>query len=261
MTHWWQDLFDEKYLRMFAEARPPLRTEQEVEALLALLAQTCDEPARVLDLACGYGRIALPLARAGHLVTGFDLSAYLLDKARTTAAEAGLAVAWREGDMRTLPADWSGQFDAVLNMFSAFGYFDDAADNQQVLAEVARVLKPGGVFILDLSQRDAVVRNFRPTDWFEIDDLLVCVSREFDALTGASTEYWLWSDEQGERQSLYFRVHLYTATDLVRMLREAGLEPFACYGNLATPLDDNPFEPFSSRLVMVARKARGGKDG
>lgn len=254
MTHWWQDLFDEKYLRMFAEARPPMRTEQEVEALLALLEQHCGEHAAVLDLACGYGRIALPLAQAGHPVTGFDLSAFLLDEAKAAAVQAGTAVTWQEGDMRTLPAGWTAQFDAVLNMFSAFGYFDDDADNQQVLAEVARVLRPGGIFILDLSQRDAVVHNFRPTDWFEVDDLLVCVSREFDAISGASTEYWLWSDEQGQRQSLYFRVRLYNATELTTMLQAAGLQPLAYYGNLATPLDENPFEPFNSRLVIVAKK-------
>ena len=137
MTHWWQDLFDEKYLRMFAEARPPMRTEQEVEALLAVLEQHCDQPADVLDLACGYGRIALPLAQAGHQVTGLDLSPVLLDAAKTASARSGVTVTWQAGDMRTLPAGWTAQFDAVLNMFSAFGYFDDAADNQQVLAEVA----------------------------------------------------------------------------------------------------------------------------
>ena len=112
------------------------------------------------------------------------------------ARDADIGATRQEGDMRTLPAGWTAQFDAVLNMFSAFGYFDEAADNQQVLAEVARVLRPGGIFILDLAQRDAVVHNFRPTDWFEVDDLLVCVSRQFDAITGNSTEYWLWSDEQ-----------------------------------------------------------------
>lgn len=254
MTHWWQDLFDEKYLRMFAEARPPLRTEQEVEALLALLAQYCGEPAQVLDLACGYGRITLPLAQAGHQMTGLDLSGFLLGQARAAAQQTHAAIAWQEGDMRTLPADWSGRFDAVLNLFSAFGYFHEPEDNQQVLAEVARVLRPGGVFILDLAQRDAVVHNYRPTDWFEIDDLLVCVSRQFDAITGINTEYWLWQDEQGERQSLYFSVHLYTATELTQMLRAAGLEPVAYFGNLTPPLDDNPFEPFSSRLVIVSRK-------
>jgi hypothetical protein len=116
------------------------------------------------------------------------------------------------------------------------------------------VLKPGGVFILDTAQRDAIAHSYRPTDWFEVDDLLVCVSRAFDGVSGANTEFWLWTDEQGERQSLYFRVTMYTATELTRMLRAAGLEPIAYHGRLATPLDDQPFEPFTSRLVIVARK-------
>ena len=80
MTEWWQDLFDEKYLKLFAEARDPLRTAQEVEGLMALM-QRHGVPAggEVLDLACGYGRIALPLAELGYRMTGFDLSSVLLD--------------------------------------------------------------------------------------------------------------------------------------------------------------------------------------
>lgn len=260
MTEWWQDLFDEKYVKLFAEARDPLRTAQEVEGLHALLARHGVPAAwrsQVLDLACGYGRISVPLAQLGYQVSGFDLSAHLLERAKLAAQEAGAAIEWQQGDMRALPAAWQGHFDAVINIFSAFGYFEQPEENQRVLAGVADVLRPGGVFIIDLSHRDSVIHRFRPTDWFEIDDLLVCTSRQFDAISGINTEYWLWTDDHGERQSLYFKVHLYTATELVRMLRLADLEPVAYHGLLASPPDDYPFDAFESRLVVVARKTLG----
>ncbi len=242
MAEWWQDLFDEKYLRLFAEARGPLQTAQEVEGLTALM-QRHGVPAygEVLDLACGYGRVAVPLAELGYRVTGFDLSPVLLARAEAAAGQAGVEIEWRQGDMRQLPAAWSGRFNAVINIFSAFGYFEQPEENQRVLSAVAQALQPGGVFIIDLSHRDSVIHRFRPTDWFEIDDLLVCTSRQFDAISGINSEYWLWTDERGERQSLYFKVHIYTATEL-----------------LASPPDSFPFDPFTSRLVLVAKKPLDG---
>ena len=257
MTEWWQDLFDEKYLKLFAEARDPLRTAQEVEGLMALMQRHgVPEGGEVLDLACGYGRIALPLAELGYRMTGFDLSSVLLDRARIATEQAGADIEWQQGDMRELPAGWSGRFDAAINIFSAFGYFDQPDENQRVLEAVADVLKPGGVFIIDQNHRDGLAHHYRPTDWFEIDDLLICTSRQFDAISGINTEYWLWADEHGERQSLYFKIHVYTATELTRMLRQAGLEPVAYHGQLASPPDDYPFDPFTSRLVVVAQKPR-----
>ncbi|MEA3337457.1 MAG: class I SAM-dependent methyltransferase [Chloroflexota bacterium] len=255
MTEWWQDLFDEKYLKLFREARDPLRTAQEIEGITALLGLNgVQEGAEILDLACGYGRISVPLAQIGYSMTGLDLSTVLLDSARETTAQSDQDVSWQQGDMRELPEQWTGRFDAVINIFSAFGYFEDPAENQRVLSEVQRVLKPGGVFIVDLTHRDYIMSSFRPTDWFEIDDLLVCTSREFDPISGMNQEYWLWADERGERHMLSFRVHVYTATELTRMLSQAELEPVAYYGALAAPPDLLPFQALSRRLVVVSRK-------
>lgn len=256
MSEWWQELFDEKYVRLFAEARDPVRTIQEVEGIAALLADHgVPEGGQVLDLACGYGRITLPLAQHGYRMTGFDLSTHLLVRAREASAPGGLAISWRQGDMRSLPVEWEGRFDAVLNIFSAFGYFDQPEENQKVLTEVSRVLRPGGVFLIDLAHRDAIMAAFRPTDWFEVDDLLICATRSFDPISGMNTEVWLWADEQGQRQSLFFKVHVYTATELTRMLHQAGLQPLAYHGALAAPPQELPFEQTSRRLVVVAHKA------
>jgi SAM-dependent methyltransferase len=98
---------------------------------------------RVLDVACGTGNVALPLARAGAVVTGVDIAPNLLVQGRERAAAEGLAVKFDEGDAEQLPyAD--GSFDAVVTMFGAMF----APRPEVVASELARVLKPGGLLAM-----------------------------------------------------------------------------------------------------------------
>jgi SAM-dependent methyltransferase len=98
---------------------------------------------RVLDVACGTGNVALPLARAGAVVTGVDIATNLLVQGRERAAAEGLAVKFDEGDAEQLPyAD--GSFDAVVTMFGAMF----APRPEVVASELARVLKPGGLLAM-----------------------------------------------------------------------------------------------------------------
>jgi len=98
---------------------------------------------RVLDVACGTGNVALPLVRAGAVVTGVDIATNLLVQGRERAAAEGLAVKFDEGDAEQLPyAD--GSFDAVVTMFGAMF----APRPEVVASELARVLKPGGLLAM-----------------------------------------------------------------------------------------------------------------
>jgi SAM-dependent methyltransferase len=95
---------------------------------------------QVLDVACGTGNVALPLARAGAVVTGVDIATNLLLQARERAVAEGLAVRFGEGDAEALPYE-DGAFDAVVSMFGAMF----APRPERVASELGRVLKPGGV--------------------------------------------------------------------------------------------------------------------
>lgn len=98
---------------------------------------------RVLDIACGTGNTAIPLARAGAIVTGVDIATNLLQQARERAAAEGLTIAFDEGDAEALPyADAS--FDAVTTMFGAMF----APRPELVASEFARVVKPGGLLAM-----------------------------------------------------------------------------------------------------------------
>jgi SAM-dependent methyltransferase len=97
----------------------------------------------VLDVACGTGNTAIPLARRGATVTGLDIAPNLLVQARERAAQEGLAIQFDEGDAEQLPYA-EGAFDAVVSIFGAMF----APRPEVVAAEMARVLKPGGALAM-----------------------------------------------------------------------------------------------------------------
>ena len=96
----------------------------------------------MLDLACGHGRHSVELARHGCAVTGVDLSEPSLALAAARAAEAGVEVRLERADMRRIAFD--AEFDAVINMFTAFGYFVDDAENRLVMVASPPLWRPAG---------------------------------------------------------------------------------------------------------------------
>src|SRR5690606_33690977 len=118
---WWETHFDAYYLLEYEPIFDLERDRREVARLLDLLALPVG--ARVLDVPCGQGRHVHLLAEAGLDVTGLDYSAHLLKAARKRGTARTLR--YVRGDMRTLPDEWSGRFDAVVNLFTSFGFFLD----------------------------------------------------------------------------------------------------------------------------------------
>ena len=152
---WYVDGFGEHYLELYAH-----RNEREAELALALLERSGRLAAsqRLLDLACGGGRHLAGLGRRGQRAVGLDLSPVLLAAARGRL-RPGLALV--RGDMRQLPFQ-ADCFDGALSMFTSFGYFREDAENWQVLAELARVLRPGGWLFFDFLNRRHLEQRLVP---------------------------------------------------------------------------------------------------
>ena len=247
MDNWCETYFGEEYIRLYCSVLTPEREAAEVDAIVAVLA--LQPGTAILDLCCGQGRHLVPLAQRGYKMTGLDLSEYLLGIARKRAEEAGVAVEFHQGDMREIP--WAGRFDAVINMFTAFGYFDDESENQKVLHAVRRALKPGGKLLMEMMPRDRLARIFQARDWEQFEDgTIAWYEREFDAVTGINTQRTTYRTPDGALHHRGHRVRVYTPTELCRMLREAGLEPVTVLDGS----DGTPYTMDSYRMAILAQK-------
>ena len=244
---WYEEFFGEDWLELAALRIEDERTRAEVDFVVGALELAPD--ARVLDLACGHGRHSLELARRGYRVSGLDLSAPSLEVARGRAADDGLAVEFGECDMREIP--FEDEFDAVLNLFTAFGYFDDEREDRRVLEAVARALHDGGAFLLDTIHAPFLYRHFQPQAWTELDDgTLFLEDRRLDLRRGRIDTRWVGARPDGTRSELWSSVRLYTLSDLAGMLSDAGLEVERAYGGF----DGSELGVDSRRLIVVARK-------
>jgi SAM-dependent methyltransferase len=236
-------LFSEDYLYFMEQVLTPEATEQGVEAIWRLLAL---EPGlEVLDLACGHGRIANALAERGARVTGLDATPLFLERARRDAAERGVEVDYVEGDMRSLP--WSERFDRIVNWFTAFGYFDDA-DNRGVLGEAHRALRPGGRLLIETSNRDRVLHEFRPQQVVERDGDFMLQLTEWDALGSRARSEWVFIRD-GRVSRHTFALRMPTFPELRDWLLQAG------FGDVVgCDWDGEPLALDSRRMVTIARK-------
>ena len=179
---------------------------------------------------------------------GLDYSRELLDVARKRGTDKNLR--YTRGDMRKMPARWTGRFDAVLNLFTSFGFFAHPSDDARVIKEFARVLKPGGSLVWHGGSRDGVMARFLPRDWWTSPDgTLFAQQREFDSLSGVLTVHSTWSkgSKKGAREH---RLRLYTATRLAELCVEAGLVVEQAYDGF----NDRPLRRISSEMLLVARK-------
>ncbi len=135
----------------FLETIPAAQTASEVAFIKRQMPLV--SYGKILDVCCGQGRHANQLALAGYRLVGIDNNAAALERARQTAPNT---VTYREGDMRRLE-ELGETFDAVINLWASFGYFDDAT-NEVVLRQIASVLRPGGRALIDVYNREHMLR-------------------------------------------------------------------------------------------------------
>ena len=244
---WYRTFFDEDYLRRYGPHFTAEGTERQVDGIIDLLGY--EPPARILDLACGHGRHAIPLAGRGYQVTGFDLSGVFLEQARADARNAGVDVEFVQGDMRELP--FEAEFDAVINIFTAFGYLESDEEDQKAVACIARALQPGGIFLLETIHRDNLIGRFSENFVERHDDGLVVVHKHtFDLEQSRLVDEILQIEPDGTRTELSNRVRSYTIPEYRKMFEAAGLELVSVYGGLT----GDPLTLSSRRLVLMALK-------
>lgn len=232
------------YLHFYASHLDAERSETDADHVVQALDLSGGE--RLLDVPCGHGRVANRLAERGYEVTGVDRSSGFLDRARADASKRGVDVAYRRGDMRELPVA-ADSVDAAFNLFTSFGYFDDA-DNRRVLEEAHRVVRPGGRFLVEMVHQPGIVADFRPATVSRAgpdDRDLLLDEHAFDA-----TEGRVYVDRTAfmgeERHEATYSVRLYTAPELTARFEAAGFDVVGVYGDR-----DDELTKESGRITVV----------
>jgi SAM-dependent methyltransferase len=234
-------VFDEDYLYFYDGALSDERSDAEAELIWSLAQLQPRE--RVLDLACGHGRLSNRLAAKGAGVVGLDLTPLFLDRARQDAEAFQLEVKYVEGDMRDLP--WSEEFDVVVNWFTAFGYYDDET-NRAILGQIRKVLRPHGRLLLELNHGPVLMRDFLPATVTRRGHDAMIDEHRYDPTTGRShTDRIVIRD--GKVRAFGYSTRIFAFPELRDWLRAAGFANIEGFGSAGERLSGD-----TRRMVVKA---------
>jgi SAM-dependent methyltransferase len=218
---------------------------EEVGNLISLL--KIAPGSKILDLCCGIGRHSLELARRGYKVTGLDRTAAYLSTASAQAKKTGLNIEFVNEDMRKFVRPKA--FDAVICMFTSFGFFDDPADDRKVVTNMYQSLKKGGRFLIDVNGKERLAAIFRERDWRREGDAIILEERKV-------TQDWSWMEahwiliKDGKIRENTLTHRIYSAAELKSLLRDCDFTDVKVYGDFTgVPYDQN-----ARRLITIAFK-------
>ena len=240
--------FGSGYLKEYASVLSLEKTKKEVAFLVKAL--HLKRGMKILDLCCGHGRHTIPLAKKGYVMTGQDINGFFLKEAVKATERAKLKIRWIKSDMGEIP--FEEEFNVVLNLFTAFGYFEKDKENEKVLHQVAKALKRKGKFFIDVQNRERIIKQFSPNNWRENEDnSFLLERREFDFVTGSILEQRIRISKKGKIEKLpLITLRMYTVAELVAMCKRAGLHIKSIYGDY----DEVPLTFESKRCIIVAEK-------
>jgi SAM-dependent methyltransferase len=240
---WFETWFDTVfYHQLYAN-----RDENEAANFIdELLAELQPQPGlSMLDLGCGNGRHSKHLAMKGFNVTGIDLSSSSIRSARK----------WENGSLRFYRQDMRmpfgrNKFEYVFNLFTSFGYFNDAADDSRVVANISEALKTDGLLVMDYINSSYAEKNLKAAETKDIDGILYQIQRSSNEKYFFKT---IFIEDIHPDKPFEFteQIRKYSLDDFYHLFRKHGLSIEQVFGDY----DLNEFDPSSSpRLIVIAKK-------
>jgi SAM-dependent methyltransferase len=212
----------------------------------------------LLDLCCGNGRVSIYMAKKGFGAVGVDISKPFIENAKKKAREHGVsnAVTFLEGDVRRLKkvvGSLSKPFDVVVNVWTSVGFYSEE-DDCSIFKQARELSREGAIlFIAETMHTEYLSLKFTPTSYTEIDNIIMLENRKYDSMSGRMKASWMFYNKHGNDLVFIDKVdiehHIYSSREFSVLLRKAGWETVALYGNFSTL---QPFNPLTS-LNIVAK--------
>jgi len=243
---WWEDLFNEDFMRASTRV-----SEAHVRREVTFIEESLGVAPGgiVLDLGCGAGHHAVELASRGYGLVGYDLSLYQLALAADVAQERNQKINFLQGDMREMA--FEEMFDGVFCWNTTFGYFEEDK-NLAVAQRVFKALRPGGMFLVDVINRDFAAASAPCSVWYEGDSCVCMDDMSVDYISSRlRVKRSIILDDGRTKESLY-SLRLYSLHELGKLLHEVGFRVTEASGHPATP--GVFFGPNSPRIIMLAQR-------
>jgi len=246
VAEWFEEFFDGLYQSVLPKRFDPGWSVEQARMVRRLLKVRRGQS--VLDLACGHGRLTIPLAGMGLEMTGVDLNAKFLAQARRFARGQDCDIRFIRCDMRDIEFD--RRFDAVFNWSTSFGYFNDR-QNLDVCRRVCRALRPGGRFLIESLNKSWLLAHWRPTSEMSFGDVAVATRNRWDARRSRAVSIWTFhKGKVAERRRM--QVRIYNGAEMRGLLREAGFRDIQLYAH--SPV--RRFTRHSPRLIAIGRRPK-----
>jgi SAM-dependent methyltransferase len=243
---WWEDLFNEDFMRASSRV-----SDEHVRREVTFIEESLGVAAGgvVLDLGCGAGHHAVEFASRGYGVVGYDLSLYQLALAADVAQERSQKINFLQGDMREMA--FEEMFDGVFCWNTTFGYFEEDK-NLAVAQRVFKALRPGGMFLIDVLNRDFAAASAPCTVWYEGDSCVCMDDMSVDYISSRLRVKRSIILDDGRTKESLFSLRLYSLHELGKLLHEVGFRVTEASGHPATP--GVFFGPNSPRIIMLAQR-------
>lgn len=233
------------------------RTGQLVNGIVKMLDDFGIKSGRVLDLCCGNGRTSIYMAKKGFRSVGVDISKAFLDDARRKAREfrvSGL-VTFLEGDVRELKeivGPNSKPFDVIVSVWTSIGFYREK-DDISIFKQARQLAREGAIlFIAETAHTEFLSLKFSPNSYAELDDIVMLENRKYDPITAQANTCWTFYKRRGENLEFIDKAeimhHVYSLSELCSLLKRAGWETLASYGNLSTL---QPMSPLTSMNIVA----------
>jgi SAM-dependent methyltransferase len=242
---WFHDYFNESYGSIILDSIQPAYTQSQVQFIEEALQPK--PGASILDLFCGKGRHTLLLAKKGYNLTAIDFVPTFIQELKDRAEQEYCSVQAICMDARSI--QFRNQFDHIIVLFTSFGYFSDE-ENTSLLASIRTSLKPGGTCMIDVENRDYILRFFCKEKWRKKTYGWLLERNTFYQRTSRQRTLRIVIDQHGNSTESERIIRLYSEHEILSLGNQVGFKTIKVYGDY----NGSNSQSLSPRIITIFKK-------